>query len=70
MHSTGTHSTDANVLIFQMERLRDRKGENGLFSCREKLILDAELDFRNHFSSVLSQQPGSTRQDQFLRFDQ
>lgn len=71
MHSTGTQSTDANVFIFQMERLRERKGENGLFSCRGKLILEAELDFRNlHFSCVLSQQPGSTRQDQFHRLDQ
>lgn len=71
MHSTGTHSTDVNVFIFQMERLRERKGENGLFSCRGKLILEAELGFRNlHSSSVLSQQPGSTRQDQFHRADQ
>lgn len=71
MHSTSIHSTEANVFIFQMERLRERKGENGLFSCRGKLILDAELDFRNlHFSSVLSQQPESTKQDQFHRLDQ
>lgn len=51
MHSTGPHSTDANVFIFQMERLRERKGKNGLLSCRGKLILEAEADFRNlHFS--------------------